>query len=215
MVLRKILGRLFDLHRGDKERIVRAFPIAIHEDVRSALKILPFENHTLRLADGRFHFVDNFVSDYRPLLLALREEEVELPYRIYLEEPKDTILSTLTELQQRIVSCIYLRHHNGFVRQKHLERLFGATDDFICPFAVQLIGEYVIEILYDIEKLIVPEVLPQYAAFVAANPLYWKQTESRMISYWNEYYRGEFPKLKVYVGKRLVDRLSGAVREFV
>jgi len=212
MVFRGFLGRLFDPHRGDVGRLVRAFPLALQEDVRAASEVLPFENRTLRLAHGQARYVDNFVSDYRPEVLKLRGEEVELPYRVYFEEPEQSVVSNLSEVQQRIVSCIYLRHHNGFVRQKYLEKLIGASDHFICPFTVQLIGEYVVEILYVVEKLITPAVLPEYAAFVASNQFYWKQTESRMISYWNEYYRREFPKLGDYVGKRLVDRLSGASR---
>lgn len=47
-----------------------------------------------------------------------------------------------------------------------------------------------------------------YAEFVGENPKYWRQTESRMISYWNEYYRYKFPKLKEYLGFEIVDRIK-------
>jgi len=47
--------------------------------------------------------------------------------------------------------------------------------------------------------------------FIRDNPKFWMQTESRMISYWNEYYRRPtFPKLKDYIGKQIIDRIKKA-----
>ena len=47
-----------------------------------------------------------------------------------------------------------------------------------------------------------------YVKFINENSRYWKQTESRMISYWNEYYRDNFPLLKDYIGKKIVDEIK-------
>jgi len=47
-----------------------------------------------------------------------------------------------------------------------------------------------------------------YVKFVSENTRYWKQTESRMISYWNEYYRPGIPLLKDYIGKKIVDQIK-------
>jgi hypothetical protein len=46
-----------------------------------------------------------------------------------------------------VVRCIYTRHHDGFVRRRHLERLLEAEVEWTGPFVFQLLGEYVVEIL--------------------------------------------------------------------
>ncbi len=47
-----------------------------------------------------------------------------------------------------------------------------------------------------------------YAEFRDENLKYWQQMESRMISYWNEYYRSKFPELKEYLGIKIVNRIK-------
>ena len=44
--------------------------------------------------------------------------------------------------------------------------------------------------------------------FAIENPKYYQQTESRMISYWNEYYRRRFPKLGIYPGRIIFDLIK-------
>jgi len=212
MSLRRVFNMFWDRNFEDIERIVKAFPSGLENDVRAVIGILPFSERTLLLAHGNIRHVDFFVAEYKPLVLNLRDEEVKVPYRIYLNEPTDDRIATLSELQQVILHCLYLRHHNGYIRQKHLEKLSDKTETFICPFTVQLLGEYVVEILLVLENLITPSVLADYAEFLSSNIFYWQQTQSRMVSYWNEYYRKDVPRLADYVGKRLADRLNAALR---
>ena len=73
---------------------------------------------------------------------------------------------------------------------------------------MQLIGEYVYELLPIIDTKINEKTLNYYSEFSDNNPKYWQQTESRMISYWNEYYRCKFPKLKEYLGFEIVNRIK-------
>ena len=122
----------------------------------------------------------------------------------------------LTDLQKAILNCIYLRHHNGFIRQRRLEKLIDTTDYFVVPFIFQLLGEYVMEILEVLQKHINPNI-DNYVKFINENQKYWTQTESRMISYWNEYYRRpmypnylppKYATRKEYIGQQIVDRLK-------
>jgi hypothetical protein len=202
--VRRIFNVFWDPNFEDIERIVKAFPSALENDVRAVASILPLSERTLHLAHGNVRHIDCLVTDFKPLILNVWKEEVCVPYRIYINEPMDDKTANLSERQQVILHCLYLRHHNGYIRQKHLEALKGRAETFICPFTVQLLGEYVVEILLVLENLIAPSVLGDYAQFLSANAFYWKQTQSRMVSYWNEYYRSESPSLSDYVGKRLV-----------
>jgi hypothetical protein len=74
------------------------------------------------------------------------------------------------------------------------------------------LGEYVFEILQVLNKHINDKTIESYVKFIRENPKYWKQTESRMISYWNEYYRRQYSKLKNYLGRELADKIKKSER---
>ena len=75
-------------------------------------------------------------------------------------------------------------------------------------FIVQLIGEYIYELLPIIDKKINENTLNLYIEFKNKNPKYWQQTKSRVISYWNVYYRNKFPKLNEYLGIKIIERIK-------
>jgi hypothetical protein len=193
-----------------KQKILDSFPSDLKEDVESVLDILPLDQNDVRLCDGQVHHVDNLISDnYQSVML--NSKILKINYRYYFDEPKIEEETKLTDLQNVILNCIYLRHHNGFIRQKRLEMLKGFQDYFVIPFTFQLLGEYVIEILVVLDKLINEKTVDNYVQFTKENHKYWLQTKSRMISYWNEYYRRpNCIKLKDYIGKKIVDKIIKA-----
>lgn len=119
----------------------------------------------------------------------------------------------MTDKQKDILNCIYLRHHNGYLREKRLNLISDSSENWTIPFIIQLVGEYVYELLPVIDKKINENTLDYYAQFRNENPTYWQQTESRMISYWNEYYRDQFPKLKEYLGFEIMNRVKKQTQE--
>jgi hypothetical protein len=188
-------------------RLVNSFPFSLRHDVEEALRALPHD-HNVLLADGQVHNSDSLIhsTEYK---VYFDSELLIIPYRLYFNEPKIEDEKLLSPIQKQILSCIYLRHHNGFIRQKRLEQLVDSTDGFIIPHTFQLLGEYVVEILEVLDKHINDKTIDKYFQFITENKKYWQQTESRMISYWNEYYRRpKFPKLEKYIGKQIVDRIK-------
>lgn len=190
-----------------QERLRKSFPKELHSDVNEVLKILPFENNNVKLCDGSFHRVDNLIHETE-LDIELDNETLTIPYRLYFNEPSPELEKTLTNTQQDILNCIYLRHHNGYLREKRLNLISDNSEKWTIPFIIQLIGEYVYELLPIVDKRINKYTLNNYTEFRDENPKYWQQTESRMISYWNEYYRYEFPKLKEYLGFEIINRIK-------
>ncbi|WP_298338431.1 hypothetical protein [uncultured Algibacter sp.] len=190
-----------------EERLMKSFPEKLHPDLKEVLKILPFENNKVKLCDGTIHQVDNLIHE-NELNLILDNESLIIPYRLYFDEPNHDLEITLTDKQKDILNCIYLRHHNGHLREKRLNLLSQNSEKWTIPFVIQLIGEYVYELLPIIDKKINESTLDFYAEFRDENPKYWQQTESRMISYWNEYYRYKFPKLKEYLGFEIINRIK-------
>lgn len=153
----------------DKEQILNSFPAFLKQDVELVIDILPFDKKNLFSPDAQSINLDN--------------ECLKIPCRVYFDEPSSSKEKDLTEIQKVILNCIFLRHHNGFVRQRRLELLIDNTEYFVVPFVFQLLGEYVIEILFVLDKLINENKLHKYSKFISENAEYWQKTESRVISY--------------------------------
>lgn len=193
-------------HSKYREILLNAFPRTLKKDVESVLDILPFEVNEVKLCDGKIHKVENLIHlDFQTVIL--EDEHLSIPNRLYFNEPELEKEQKLTNIQKAILNCIYLRHHNGFVRQRRLEKI-NCNEYWITPFTFKLLGEYVLEILEVLDGQIDNNKLENYKRFAIENPKYYQQTESRMISYWNEYYRRKFPKLKLYVGKIILDQIK-------
>ena len=194
------------------EKLTKAFPKKLHSDLNEVLKILPLENHKIKLCDGKIHQVDNLIHDTE-FNVHLDNEILIIPYRIYFDEPSPELEKKLTDAQKEILNCIYLRHHNGYLREKRLESLPNKIDKFTVPHIIQLLGEYIYELLPIIDKKVNESSIEFFAKFIINNPKYWQKTESRMISYWNEYYRYKFPKLKEYIGFEIVKRIKNDAQQ--
>jgi hypothetical protein len=199
----------------NKVRMINGFPASLRQEVEEAINVLP-PDHNVLLTDGQIHNIDSLIhpTEYK---VYFGGELLTIPYRLYFNEPKLEKEKLLSPTQKEILNCIYLRHHNGFVRQKRLEQLVDTTDDFVIPYTLQLLGEFVMEILEVLDRHINDKTIDKYIHFISENKKYWQQTESRMISYWNEYYRRPaYPKYlppkyatrKEYIGQQLVDKLK-------
>lgn len=190
-----------------EERLKKSFPKELYSDLNEVLKILPLDKNLVKLCDGQTHKVDNLIHESE-LNIEFNNETLIIPSRLYFNEPNPELEKSLTNKQKDILNCIYLRHHNGYLREKRLNLISDNSEKWTVPFIIQLIGEYVYELLPIIYKKIDKNTLDYYVDFIVENPKYWQQTESRMISYWNEYYRYKFPKLKDYLGFEIVNRIK-------
>ena len=179
-------------------RLKRAFPSSVATDVEEVLSALGPSVYPPA------------ADDIGPVMLA--GESLSIPARVYFREPVDDLVSRLSSEQRHLLSCIYSRHHNGYVREASLRRLIRVDAGWIAPYVVQLIGEYVIEILRVIEANM--DVLEReiYQSFVAQNPAFLTLTRQRVISYWNEYHRRQTPRFEDYVGHRLLRALRSSVK---
>lgn len=181
---------------NNKEIAIRkaeeAFPTAIRADVAKGIDFLLTQNFTIQPA-----------SDFTVILDGA---PFTIPKRIYADEPDIDTGQELTELQQVILNCLYLLHNNGYVRQARLKLLRSRTEYFIMPFIFNLTGEYVEEILSDINSMIDDNTLSVYSKFIRENPVYFKKTEDRINNYWHLYYRKT--KYEDYAGYKIIQKLK-------
>jgi hypothetical protein len=174
--------------------LIRAFPSTVELQAREAVRIL--SGRTIG------------PSDLFGVLVC--GEPVEIPYRIANVIPDSADCLALPPVGRLILDCLYTRHHDGFERQRRLERVIGSAEPWVVPFVVQLIGEYVIEILDAIRENLGglaasdPRRRP-YAEFVAGNPDYVDLTAQRVTSYWDRYYRWRFPRTQERLSPNVSD----------
>jgi hypothetical protein len=149
-------------------RIEEAFPADLRDDVRAVIST----------AEGS-----------GPFSVFVRGERLVIPYRVRADAAALDREETLTPIQRDILFCIFSRHHAGLIRERALRRIIRSSNDWVIPFVVQLVGEYVIEIHQVVQEALTLLNGAQYAAFLRANPEMYERTRQRVVSYWNCYYR--------------------------
>lgn len=174
---------------GDVDATVAAaFPASVRQRVQAVLEILP----PTRLMPAS------------PFTVSVQGEAVTIPYRLYNDEPENEAQQTLSPDQRTILHCLYTRHHDGRIRHRHLEQASKSLQPWVMPFVVQLVGEYVLEILVTIQDQLAELTTPgaaqhtAYGQFLAANPHFLTLTGQRVASYWNCYYRLAYPDRRTY-----------------
>ena len=170
------------------ESLVRAFPARLAAVVTDVAASLPGAH--LPPAGSVTESLSRTWPD-----LVVAGEPVVIPYRIYNPEPSPGFIAGLSHLEKLVAAGIYSRHKDGFVRQRWLGMLLDADEPWVAPFIIQLLGEYVIQICYDIERFTRSE-LPAHSAlhqhlsaFLHDNPCFAELTRQRAINYWDRYYR--------------------------
>lgn len=145
-----------------------AFPSALRE---TAARV------AARLAAGELHPPRDSFD------VGVGGESLAIPVRVYytpadlanaIDAPGDAGLIAL---------CLGTRHHDGFVRERCLRRLLGQGQDWIIPYVVQLVGEYVAEIVEAIEAALPQLDAHAYGRFLLENPRFFARTERRVVSY--------------------------------
>jgi hypothetical protein len=188
------------------ESLVRAFPARLAPVVTGIVASLP----EARLPPAG-SVTESNTRSWPGLVVA--GEPVVIPHRIY--NPSPSFWRPLGHLEKLVVAGIYSRHHDGFVRQRWLSMLLDADEPWVAPFIVQLLGEYVIEICYDIARFALSG-LPGHSAlhrhlsaFLRDNPCFAELTRQRAISYWNCYYRYRHLSQDMYPALVALSVLSG------
>ena len=126
-----------------------------------------------------------------------------IPARIYSPPPTQADLVALSPTQRDLLACIYTRHHDGYVREASVRQIIDSQETFAPPFVVQLLSEYVLEIVSFISDHRAALDTGIVRTFAKANPTFLARTRQRAISYWNYYFRGlwhnkaEYPALQV------------------
>jgi hypothetical protein len=169
--------------------LARAFPEELREDALRVASALPQPDYAL----GAFTVV-------------VKSQPVAIPYRIYHTPP--LVLPLLFTIRQRqIFDCLFTRHSDGHTRHYHLRHIISSAELWVAPFVVQLVGEYVIEILHVIRENLGNLDSAVYREFLQSNPAFYALTKQRVISYWDCYHRSQ--RKADYPGFQIIEFLEG------
>lgn len=153
--------------------LVNAFPSALRGDALKLISVLP-----------------DPLTTANSFSVVVGKDTVWIPYRIY-HDPSQIDLDSLTQTQKELLACLLTRHHSGFVRGENLAKILDFHHEWLPPFVVQLVGEYVIEIIRSIRSGIHRLDHEAYRQFLIGNPLFYRKTKARVVSYWNCYHQEE------------------------
>ncbi|NDV58229.1 hypothetical protein [Bacteroides sp. 519] len=185
--------------------IQEAFPLEIREEIKSLLT--KFDIETMHSTKG---FEKAVVG----------EGIIDIPSRIYYRPPYSLNDSKFTQTEKEILNCIFSRHSDGYIRQKAILNIISSDKEWTIPYVMRIIGEYVIEILIDINKHFERINKSNLVLFIQQNPAFYNRIHSRVGSYWDCYYRYQFPEklkgIKVpeeqrYVGFQLLDKIDRTI----
>lgn len=140
---------------------------------------------------------------------------ISFPYRMYFLDD-ETIYNELEDKEEQFIySCIYTRSCDGYVRQRYLRKIIENDFPQWCmPYILKLSSEYVVEIVDDIYGYMKVRDNTSFQLFCKNNPHIFRYSYSRMVSYWNEFYRCRCYKFHNYVGYRLYKQCFGYSRRY-
>lgn len=150
---------------------------------------------------------------HRGFTVSVQGELLSAPGRIYCK-PGDlhaAIAQSSGEVRLLAFS-LGTRHSDGRIREECLRQIVAVDQPWLAPFVVQLLGEYVIEIVEVIAADIHERGPERLAAFAQENPQFMATTRRRATSYWHCYHRGRFPALQAYPATVALDAIECIAR---
>ncbi|OFY47832.1 MAG: hypothetical protein A2W85_13615 [Bacteroidetes bacterium GWF2_41_31] len=177
--------------------LYQAFPSELRTEITSMINTVDFKSELD--SSGSFQ-------------VYLNKEKLAIPYRVYYESQRLFDSKGLNKIQNDILNCILTRHHNGFIREKCLMNILKSDNEWTSPFIFQLIGEYVLELDQLILNNLNENNINKLTKVIIENPEFAETTENRVISYWNCYYRNEYPKKEDFVGFKIFRLLKDELK---
>ena len=181
-------------------QLAKAFPKEYAADVEAVCHALTV---TSKAYGGALY--SNEATDWK----LTTGERITIPYRVYVSD-RLAILNRLTERQTLIYHCIFSRSYDGYVREKHIQALLDLdTPEWAMPFVIKICDEYVKEILETVYQKLQGKNCEGYKSLCRLNFDYIQRGHTRMISYWNEFYRWDCYRYSDYIGKKLYSECFG------
>ena len=141
-------------------------------------------------------------------------EELVFPYRVYYTPDRIESVARSCEGDAKVlVLCLASRHHDGHIREAAVRDSRFDLNAWSIPFAIQLLGEYVVEIGTAVEDQVSKFGTEPFVNFARENRAFMETTRRRAISYWDCYYRSVYKNLSEYPCFRALQSIHAASSE--
>jgi hypothetical protein len=176
--------------------VQQAFPASMNPAVAQVAEVLN-DQHPRR---WREVFVDG--------------ELLRIPDRIYESAPPMELIATYEADARLMAHCALTRHHDGYVRQAHLQQIIDVDRSWVAPYVLALLGEYVLEIVHDVHAGLREVAAPgswqraRYVRCARENPGFMELNRQRAMSYWDCYHRGRYRTFADYPAAQTLEMLQ-------
>lgn len=178
------------------KRVIAAFPSVDRLHAEDAVDTLsPF-------IDGTYH-----TYHQKSVEVVVRGAAVRVPSRLQFHALNVEHLESHPRFAPATL-CLLTRSTDGYLRQASLRQILGNSEPWCIPFIVLLAGEYVVEITEDLAGSLIIFEQNKYVAFVRENRPLMRRLRSQAASYWNCYYREQYPDKSKYPGLVFLHRLE-------
>ena len=205
---------LISIHSSGEDLTVfeKGFPVSLNDKVSRVIKAI---RKKCKLNNTRIECVHDYCSWSEKYYLS-NNSAVMFPYRMYYNENEKLYTKLKDEDEKLIFDCIFTRNSNGFIREKHILNILSNNNlpEWCFPYILRLSSEYVVQIVEAIYEEMKNKNNSSFTEFCIRNRIMSKRSYTRMVSYWNEYYRADAWKFKDYIGKKLYSELFLPNRDF-
>ena len=133
--------------------------------------------------------------------------KVQIPDRVHFVHLTPSLLGN--EHPATVAAlCLCSRSTDGHIRQYALQRILGQQVCWVIPFIALLSGEHVVEIIAEIVAAIPNLDRVAYRDFVLENRALMRILRAKATSYWDCYYRAEYPERAEYPGLHFLHQLE-------
>lgn len=196
-----------------------AFPPYLKSELDIVLRVLPKKSYCIN-DFGKSE--KNYT--FETIKYKLSNCNIKFPYRVYIWDVTDRVFNKLNSLQKIILCCIYTRSCDGYIREKYLRKLLDINfDEWVIPYIIKLCDEYVLEIVEVIYEKLKNRDNADIKDFCKLNKSNTRTGYSRMISYWDAYYRRKYfiffdrrkyYSFEEYIGRKLFVDCLGYDKSF-
>jgi hypothetical protein len=143
-------------------------------------------------------------------IVRVQSQPLSVPSRVYYDLGRlRELIKSSDEDERTLALCLGTRHWDGYVREECLREVIRVDRPWVVPFAVHLVGEYVVEIVQVIAATLGGLNRVAYGEFVQENPKFMATIRRRVTSYWSCYYRTQFPEFEEYPAFRVLQEIEG------
>lgn len=174
--------------------LCNSFPKSVQKEVEYVLSKIPDNKYSK-------HNQINHQIVYEKF--KIKNESVSIPKRYYSKDIVTCEFNKFNDTQKQICSCIFLLNQDGYIREKYLKIILTfPTQDFMLPFLMNISADYVKEILQTFYNDFRCEDKFIYQDFYSNNRKQIYICYSRMVSYWDVYYRFDFVRPCIVDGRQ-------------